>query len=178
MVDTFLQTFQGRFLLSVLNQWMDETKRGVLSAILLDWGLYVCCLADICCPVSPTVLLLVTNIAQFLNHHHHHLLSLPSVNHCQSACSLTSPHQPLKLIKRGISQSSISRTNLVWLAALAHWELLKLKMWKWTILNWNWRWGYLEGKVGGRSIVKTSIREMILRKGPPLPSPPHTILII
>ena len=92
MVHTFLQTFQGRFLLSVLNQWMDETKRGVLSAILLDWGLYVCCLEDICCPVSPTVLLLVTNIAQFLNHHphHHHLLSLPSVNHCLSPDTLIS----------------------------------------------------------------------------------------
>ena len=175
MVDTFLQTFQGRFLLSVLNQWMDETKRGVLSAILLDWGLYVCCLADICCPVSPTVLLLVTNIAQFLNHHH--LLSLPSVNHCLSPDTLisstTKSHQ-----KRDQSEfnKQIQLCLTGWL--LAGLELLKLKMWKWTVRNWNWRWGYLEGKVGGRSIVKTSIREMILRKGPPLPSPPHTILII
>ena len=122
--------------------------------------------------VSPTVLLLVTNIAQFL-HHHHHLLSLPSVNHCLSADTLittTESHQ-----KR--DQSEFNKQNQLCLAApaapmlllLADWELLKLKMWKWTVFNWNWRWGYLEGKVEGRSIIKISIREMILRTGPSLP---------
>ena len=131
MVDTFLQTFQGRFL---LYEWM-RPRAGYIGYFI---GLRFVCLLPgrHLLSVSPTVLLLVTNIAQSLDPHHHHLLSLPSVSHCQSPDSLSSPHQPLKLIKRGISQSSISRTNFVWLAALwlvvAHWELLKLKMWKWT----------------------------------------------
>ena len=105
--------------------------------------------------VSPTVLLLVTNIAQSLARHHH-LLSLPSVNHCLSADTLTSSttesHQ-----KR--DQSEFNKQNQLCLTAwlLTDWELLKLKMWKWTVWNWNWRWGYLEGKVEGRSIIRTTI---------------------
>lgn len=114
MVETFLPTFQGRFLLLLYtNEWMrpgEECYRlfyWIEVSMFVAWETSVVRMTN--CPVT-----CYQHSSVFTPPPPPPPAALSSFSQPLSVCRY--PHQPLRGIKRGISQSSISRTNFVWLA--------------------------------------------------------------